>query len=168
MSFWLMCCRSQPGLQWEWNPLSTALSPLSPQEKMEIAKIEPTKSIPLFRKELKGTLATTERDRWREEWAIARVCQASCAPADTQPSDSSAIVSERSLSCSHRLSSCFSVFPTYTHSSSMSLVLTISLSPPLGCHFAAYGSPTQVLVRALRHAFVHTSAFVLFLYIFCC
>lgn len=144
MSFWF-----QPRPWWEWNPVSIALSPLSPQEKMEIANIEPTQSIPLSRKELRGTLSAAEQDWWREEWAIARVCQVSSALCDTQHSDSSAthdLVSKLSLSCTHS-----SVFPSLS-----SPAIFISLSPPLGCHFAAYGSPTRVLTHALPYAFAHT------------
>lgn len=96
MSFWF-----QPRTQWKWNTLSIPLSPLSPQEKMEIANIELTQSIPLSRKGLRGMHSAAEQDWWREEWAIAGVCQVSSALCDTQRSDSSAtldLVSKLSVS----------------------------------------------------------------------
>lgn len=53
----------------------TALSPILPQEKMEIANIEPTQSILLSRKELRGMLATTERGPTEggvgERWSLS-------------------------------------------------------------------------------------------------
>lgn len=133
-----------------------ALSPLSPQEKMEIANIEPTQSIPLTRKELKGTL--TEEEWWREEWAIARVCQVSSALCDTKLSDSSAVLNLVSKLFSS-LSLMDSLFLYAFPSVSTSHCIFISLSPPLGCHFAAYGSPTQVLTHARPYAFARLSFF---------
>lgn len=172
-----MCSWFQARSQRKWNPLSIALSPLSPQEKMEIANIEPTQSIPLSRKGLRGMLFATEQDWWREEWAIARVCQVSSALCDTQLSDSSAtldLVWKLSLLCSHTLflslhfplllSCAHSFFPFLSASHS----IFISLLPPLGCHFAAYGSPTQVFTHALPYAFAHATlhavSFLLFIH----
>lgn len=68
---------------------------------MEIASIEPKQSISLSWKELKGTLATIVQDRWREEWAVAQICQTSSALADVQVSDSSAILRPVSQQFAH-------------------------------------------------------------------
>lgn len=51
MSQWLMPYWCQPWPRRKWNPLCLLFSP---QEKMEIANIEPMQSIPLPRKGLRG------------------------------------------------------------------------------------------------------------------
>lgn len=95
-------CWSQPRLQWKWNPLSTALSPVFPQEKMEIANIEPTQSILLSRKELRGMLATTERGPTEggvgESWSLSGFICPGWHAAPWQRCYSHSIVSEPSHS----------------------------------------------------------------------
>lgn len=145
-------CWSQPRLQWKWNPLSTALSPVFPQEKMEIANIEPTQSILLSRKELRGMLATTERGPTEggvgESWSLSGFICPGWHAAPWQRCYSHSIVSEPSHSSHTPLF--VSVVPLMSTSPPpmpppLFLVLTYCLSPPLGFSFDACDSPTQAV-----------------------
>lgn len=106
-------------------------------------------------------VSTRARLRAREEghWVIVGVCQVSSALCDRKHSDSSpapSFILEWSVSqmphitplpctvLSFLLESFISAF------SSVSSQFSISLSPPLGCHFTAYGSPTQQLPHSIR------------------
>lgn len=131
-----------------------ALSPLSPQEKMEIANIEPTQSIPLTRKELKGTL--TEKEWWREEWAIARVCQVSSALCDTKLSDSSAVLNLVSkLFFSLSLYTCFPLFLSWIHSFSTPFPLFPLLTVSLSVSHPLWAAILQHMALPLKSSHMH-------------
>lgn len=119
VSRWLMCYWFQ-----SQNSLFVALSPLSLQEKMEIANIEPMQSIALSRKGLRATRSAKEQDWWEggvgESWSMSGlICPAWHAAAWQ-------LCSKLSVICSHSL-----FFMLYT------------LSAPLCCHVVACDPPTQ-------------------------
>lgn len=105
-------------------------------------------------------VSSRARLRGREEgrWVIVGVCQVSSALCDRKHSDSSPALSfilEWSVSqMSHIIPLPWTVLSFLLESfvsafSSMSSQFSISLSPPLGCHFTAYGYPTQQLPHSI-------------------
>lgn len=118
-------------------------------------------------------VSTRARLRAREEghWVIVGVRQVSSALCDRKHSDSSpplSFILEWSVSqMSHIIP-----LPCTVHSflldsfisafSSVSSQFSISLSPPLGCHFTAYGYPTQQLPHSIRTPSLSFPIFPLF------